>query len=174
MGTTLVSEATTTVSNVEYGYQTIELANAVELTTDEIFTVVVTFDSPETYTYIATEGPTETGVDQTVLNYKGNPGESFVCINGFWYDTSSLSGKDYNNVCVKAMTVSAVKNAGDVNDDGIVNLKDAIVLRRYLADGYSVSINERNCDVNADTEISLTDVVLIVRYLAGGYSVTLK
>lgn len=62
---------------------------------------------------------------------------------------------------------------GDVNEDGSIDLKDVTVLRRYLAGGWNVTVNEANSDVNKDGSIDLKDVTIIRRYLAGGWGVTL-
>ena len=62
--------------------------------------------------------------------------------------------------------------AGDANRDGAVDLKDAVLIRRRLAD-WDVTIDEFLADVNGDQTITLNDAVLITRYLAGGWSVVL-
>lgn len=62
---------------------------------------------------------------------------------------------------------------GDVNDDGTVNGKDVTLIRRYIAGGYDISINEQAADVNCDGTINGKDVTLIRRYIAGGYDVEL-
>lgn len=63
---------------------------------------------------------------------------------------------------------------GDLNGDSQVNSTDVILLRRFIAGGYSVSINEDAADVNADGMLNSSDVILIRRYIAGGYGVELK
>lgn len=63
---------------------------------------------------------------------------------------------------------------GDVNDDGVVTTTDVAYLRRYIAGGYNVVINEAAGDVNNDGIHTTTDVVYIRRYIAGGYGVELK
>lgn len=63
---------------------------------------------------------------------------------------------------------------GDVNKDGVINLKDVVVLRRYLSGGWNVAFDEFNSDVNRDHLIDLKDTVLITRYLVGGWNVTLQ
>ena len=68
----------------------------------------------------------------------------------------------------------AAVSAGDLNGDGQVNSTDVILLRRYIAGGYGVSIDEDAADVNADGMLNSTDVILIRRYIAGGYGVELK
>ena len=62
---------------------------------------------------------------------------------------------------------------GDADGDGILNLKDVVILRRMLSgwDGYS--INDTNADVDGDGKVTLKDAVMLERYLAG-WEVTLK
>ena len=75
-------------------------------------------------------------------------------------------------LCVGHNGVSRV--AGDASGDGIVNLKDAVLMRRYLAGGWDdVTILAANADVDADNTVSLQDVTLVCRYLAGGWNVEL-
>ncbi|MGN0525822.1 MAG: InlB B-repeat-containing protein [Acutalibacteraceae bacterium] len=63
---------------------------------------------------------------------------------------------------------------GDLNSDGVVDLKDVTMIRRYIT-GYSVSVNELAADVNGDGDVTMMDVVLIRRYVvdAEGYGVVL-
>ena len=63
---------------------------------------------------------------------------------------------------------------GDLNGDQLVSTTDVILLRRHLAGGYDLTVDERAADVNADGYINATDVITIRRYLAGGYGVELK
>ena len=62
---------------------------------------------------------------------------------------------------------------GDVNSDGDVNTSDVVALRRYIAGGYGVTINEPAGDVNGDSDVNTSDVVALRRYIAGGYGVVL-
>ena len=62
---------------------------------------------------------------------------------------------------------------GDVNGDGEITSKDVTILRRYLAGGWDVEINEANSDINGDGEVTSKDVTLLRRYLAGGWGVEL-
>ena len=64
--------------------------------------------------------------------------------------------------------------AGDANEDGKVDLKDVILIRRCIAGGWDVEIDTVNADVNADDIVDLKDVILIRRYIAGGWDVELK
>lgn len=62
---------------------------------------------------------------------------------------------------------------GDANGDGLVNTTDVVYIRRYVAGGYGITINEAAADVNNDGLINTTDAVYIRRYIAGGYNVEL-
>jgi Leucine-rich repeat (LRR) protein len=60
---------------------------------------------------------------------------------------------------------------GDLNDDGLVNLTDSVILRRYtakwpLADIGVDSINLDAADVNNDGLVNLTDSVILRRHTA--------
>ena len=55
---------------------------------------------------------------------------------------------------------------GDVNEDGVVDEKDALIVMQYDA-GWSVLINGWQGDVNADGHTDLSDAVLIFQYAAG-------
>ncbi|MBR2365547.1 MAG: hypothetical protein IKA78_00060 [Oscillospiraceae bacterium] len=68
---------------------------------------------------------------------------------------------------------SAAKLVGDGNEDYIVNAKDATILRRSLAGGYGVTVDERVSDTNGDGEINAKDVTALRRYLAGGFGTEL-
>jgi len=62
---------------------------------------------------------------------------------------------------------------GDTNGDGDISVKDVVPIRRHIAGGYTVEMNEAAADVNGDGSISVKDVVPIRRYIAGGYGVEL-
>ena len=61
---------------------------------------------------------------------------------------------------------------GDVNNDGEINLKDVISIRRFVVGGYGVESNPA-FDANNDNEINLKDVIVLRRYIVGGYGVEL-
>ena len=64
-------------------------------------------------------------------------------------------------------SITVCNTIGDVNDDGVVDIADVIVLRRYLAGGYGVTINEFAADMDSDGNITIADVVLLRRFLVG-------
>ena len=54
---------------------------------------------------------------------------------------------------------------GDANDDGAVNMKDVLILRKQLA-GMMPIINMANADVNGDGSVNMKDVLELRKYLA--------
>lgn len=63
---------------------------------------------------------------------------------------------------------------GDVNDDGTVDVRDVISLRRHIAGGYNITVNENATDVNRDGGVDVRDVITLRRFIAGGYGIELK
>jgi len=55
---------------------------------------------------------------------------------------------------------------GDLNNDGVVDSVDLMLLRLYLA-GHNVPINREAADVNVDGVIDIVDEILLSMYLAG-------
>lgn len=55
---------------------------------------------------------------------------------------------------------------GDANDDGLVNMKDVLILRKQLA-GLMPIINMTNADCNGDGNVNMKDVLELRKYLAG-------
>ena len=62
---------------------------------------------------------------------------------------------------------------GDVNNDGVIDLKDVTALRRYLAGGWNITTNEGKADVNRDGSVDPKDVTMLRRYLVGGWGLVL-
>ena len=55
---------------------------------------------------------------------------------------------------------------GDANNDGAVNMKDVLMVRKYLAD-IEVDINLDNADTNNDGDVNMKDVLNLRKFLAG-------
>ena len=55
---------------------------------------------------------------------------------------------------------------GDANADGDVNMKDVLILRKFLA-GMDVTIANEAADVTLDGEVNMKDVLLLRKFLAG-------
>jgi hypothetical protein len=57
---------------------------------------------------------------------------------------------------------------GDVNRDGVVDIKDVTILRRYLAGTVAGSdVDLLAADCNCDGVVDIKDVTILRRYLAG-------
>jgi len=73
-----------------------------------------------------------------------------------------------------AMWNSTYYIPGDVDDDGKIDGRDIVLVRRYIAGGYDVDLDGcEAADVNADLSISVKDVIPMRRYIVGGYDVSL-
>ena len=83
------------------------------------------------------------------------------------YTPGNILDTNYNNVdlTVIAGSITVQPTYGDVNDDGTVDVADVIALRRYLAGGYDIVINEELADMNRDGFITIVDVIEIRRYI---------
>ncbi len=55
---------------------------------------------------------------------------------------------------------------GDANGDGDVNMKDVLLMRKYLAE-MDVEYNAQNADVNSDGDVNMKDVLMLRKFLAG-------
>lgn len=55
---------------------------------------------------------------------------------------------------------------GDSNDDMCVDIKDAVLLKQYIA-GAEVKMNMTVSDVNADSKVDIKDAVKFMKHLAG-------
>lgn len=68
---------------------------------------------------------------------------------------------------------TTVTTVGDIDGDGNINAKDVTMLRRFLAGGWGVTVNEEDADIDGDGNVNAKDVTMLRRYLAGGWGVTL-
>ena len=63
--------------------------------------------------------------------------------------------------------------AGDADQNENVDLRDVVLIQRYLVGGWGAQIEFDHADVNADGRVDLRDLMLLRRYLAGGWDVVL-
>lgn len=89
-------------------------------------------------------------------------------------DSTNITDLNGENVEIEVIyNENTESNAGDVNNDGEIDLKDVVIIRRFIAGGWDVELDTETADVNNDNEVDLKDVVLIRRYIAGGWDVEL-
>lgn len=109
----------------------------------------------------------EEGVDYLVSGSysETEPGLYTIQLEGAgdWFGTKTLT-----------YMIEPKRIIGDLNDDGEINLKDVVLLRRYIAGGWNVTLDESVADINGDETVNLKDVVLLRRYIAGGWNVELN
>lgn len=79
---------------------------------------------------------------------------------------------DVDYVCTACGTAESY-TYGDLDGDGVIVTGDVVLLRRYIAGGYGVTINPLAADLNGDGVLTSTDVVILRRYIAGGYGIEL-
>ena len=73
--------------------------------------------------------------------------------SGYIYDATTDPGTPFKYI------------SGDVNSDGAVSVKDATLLKQYLAK-WQVSVNTSSADTNKDGEIGTKDLTLLCQALA--------
>lgn len=136
------------------------------------------FVSPCRFTWDGQECSEEDVKDGTILTLTfkvaddmkegGNLGVSVTVPNGDAYDN------ELNELAINTMAGNiSVQDfmPGDLNGDKKVSISDIILLRRFIVDGYDISVNENAANVNGDDKVTSADVILLRRYLAGGYGV---
>lgn len=105
---------------------------------------------------------------------------SAAILLGITLGFSALPSGTFKSEPVKAAEItsttgsSTVETVGDINGDGEINAKDVTMLRRHLAGGWGVTVNEEDADINGDGEVNAKDVTMLRRYLAGGWGVELR
>jgi hypothetical protein len=62
---------------------------------------------------------------------------------------------------------------GDVDQNKTVDLRDIVLVQRYLVNDLAYSIKIPNADVDGSGTVNLRDVMLMRRYVAGGWGVVL-
>ena len=123
-----------------------------------------------------------------ISNYTGTAAQNAALLNLFkegklikskvWVaETGETTTTTTTETATSPVTTEPIEGAGisgDANEDGKVDLKDVILIRRCIAGGWDVKLNEINADVNDDSVVDLKDVIFIRRYIAGGWDVVLK
>ena len=113
--------------------------------------------------------PLPDGMSETAKVYR-------IAEDGTATDMNAVFSGGYLTFATDHFSVYAVVNEntvlGDVNGDGIFNMADAALVRRYVAN-LNVTINTSVADVNKDGKIDMVDYALMRRALAN-WDVELK
>ncbi len=107
-------------------------------------------------------GLSQIGARQRALN-----GDNYVSILSFYYDGAAPSVSP--RIGERVLSVRRfVLPKGDVDENGAINVTDALLVCRYLAGKTALNAAQaNNADVNLDGAVTLSDAVLICRYIAG-------
>ncbi len=62
-------------------------------------------------------------------------------------------------------------SCGDVSGNGIIDVEDIVLARRYITGGWGVVTTDDIVDVDADSKLTAKDVILMRRFVAGGYGI---
>lgn len=92
------------------------------------------------------------------------------------YDEDNVFDSDFNNIPLNVTNGSVMVMTmlpGDINGDGAVNNKDAIVLFRYLA-GWGVTLATDFVDINGDGKLNNKDAIVLFRYIADPENTTIS
>ena len=152
-----------------------EAFKALSMTSPESFT------SPCTFAWDALEITPEDIQDGTIVTLKFKV-SSTVTSNtklgvNVSYSPKDIIGADLQQIplTIKNSSVTIIDYIpGDLNRDSMVDMKDVILIRRYIT-GYNIKINELAADVNGDGNISMLDVIFMRRFIvdASGFNVKL-
>jgi hypothetical protein len=66
-----------------------------------------------------------------------------------------------------AVSTEAPENLGDVNDDGAINIVDALITAQYYVGLNPSGFNTDAADTNCDGSINIVDALLIAQYYVG-------
>lgn len=77
---------------------------------------------------------------------------------------SVVSGDLQNATCYIIKVTAPAGLKGDVDNNGIVNVTDAITLISYISNG-SGAINEQNADMNDDHTINVSDAITLINQI---------
>jgi len=80
-------------------------------------------------------------------------------------ETTATSSKVTETTATSGTAAEPVYR-GDANGDSDVNMKDVLILRKFLA-GLTSSLNLKNADVNGDGDVNMKDVLYLRKLLAG-------
>jgi hypothetical protein len=105
-------------------------------------------------------GPYSSGDTCTASYTWMNPGIYYVKVKAKDSDDGESHWSDSLSV--------AIYTCGDCNDDGIINVADALYIINYLFINGSVPVPIQAGDVNHNGPVDISDVVYLINYLFGG------
>ena len=184
--------ATVSGSFATSGLFTVPLPTPVELQKGDRFSLVFTLSCPAGLQVTMALPNENLMTDGSLIAHNtATTGQGFYMKKGAWHDLYTDFGASprlhaytvlkarpsTTNTTVKTTIPTTETTAfeptatgsglwGDANDDGAVNMKDVLVLRKYVA-GLAVTLNFQNADVVTDTALNMKDVLTLRKFLAG-------
>ena len=114
-------------------------------------------------------GDTTDKMGREVLPAKMDETTEFVFFSdsdGRWTDVCTVDALSITVYRHEKTEPTGAVMLGDANDDGAVNMKDVLVMRKHIA-GLDVAMNAQNADVIADGAVNMKDVLQVRKYVAG-------
>ena len=96
-----------------------------------------------------------------------NPGEEGTELKLSIDTAYDVNIEDVNFSAVNGRIMLKKYTPGDVNEDGAINSKDSILVRKYVL-GHSVNMNLEAADVNHDGIVNSKDSITLRKYVLGG------
>lgn len=93
----------------------------------------------------------------------GSYAKTYAVANGISYVTTACT----DHLFVRGECTCCGVLLGDVNNDGVVNATDSLLLGRYVSNWNGIVIDLDLADMNRDGEINAKDVLLLGRLIAG-------
>ena len=95
-------------------------------------------------------------------------GDDYVTFNlqSHYADCPGANVQDFQIMMITAKLPTVENLLGDANDDGAVNMKDVLTVRRVLADLDVETYSAVNADCNEDGDVNMKDVLMLRQFLA--------
>ena len=107
--------------------------------------------------------------DETIFSYDENStslSNTITARNAGTAQIMALLDNGAYAICDVTVYDPHARIPGDANEDGVVDLRDALLVMQHEA-GWPVSINGYAADVDADGKLDLADALLLLQYGAG-------
>ena len=160
---------------LEYDPSVLELREVVDggLLGEKTLTIGEFFDaSPFWVLWADAQTKENYTADGTLITYRFHvrddapSGETTLKLHFRNSDTFNTQLQEQPFTVVDSVILVGAYFAGDADLDGILTVKDAVVIRRYLVASLKEdALDMENADFNADGTVNLKDVVLILRQL---------
>ncbi len=95
-------------------------------------------------------------------------GDDYIVFNlqSHYADCPGADVQDFQIMLIRVQLEESGTYLGDANDDGNIDMKDVLLMRKYLA-GLADTVDLANADVNEDKSLDMKDVLMLRKFLAG-------